>query len=83
MIIIRIMGENKKEISWSSGGDCNKQGKNKRRTRNESNENRNFSCRCGKSYLSYPALYLHLRNKHEGRVLDGTLLPKDCFVNLF
>jgi hypothetical protein len=64
-------------MSSSSGGGCKKQGKSKRRTRNESNEDRNYSCGCGKSYLSYPALYLHLRNKHEGRAPDGTLLPKN------
>jgi len=32
----------------------------KRRTRYD-NSNRNFSCGCGKNYLSYPALYTHLK----------------------
>lgn len=50
--------------------------KSKRRTRFESNQDRNYSCGCGKSYLSYPALYLHLRNKHKGVAPEGTLLPK-------
>ena len=49
--------------------------KKARRTRHESNLDRNFTCGCGKSYLSYPALYLHLKNKHEGRAPNGTLLP--------
>jgi hypothetical protein len=53
----------------------NIQNKHKRRTRNESTLDRNYTCGCGKSYLSYPALYLHLKNKHEGKAPDGTLLP--------
>lgn len=27
---------------------------------------RDFICGCGKAYLSYPAIYTHVRNKHEG-----------------
>ena len=46
-----------------------------RRTRHESNIDRNYTCGCGKSYLSYPALYLHLKNKHDGKAPTGTLLP--------
>jgi hypothetical protein len=38
----------------------------RRRTRNETNTERNYSCGCGKTYLSYPALYLHLKLKHNG-----------------
>ena len=34
--------------------------KQRRRTRND-NDDRNFTCGCGKSYLSYPALYTHLK----------------------
>jgi hypothetical protein len=49
--------------------------KNKRRTRDESTNDRNYTCGCGKSYLSYPALYLHLKNKHGGKPPSGTLLP--------
>jgi hypothetical protein len=29
---------------------------------------RDFLCPCGKSYLSYPALYTHIKNKHNGKV---------------
>lgn len=25
-------------------------------------------CSCGKSYLSYPALYTHIKTKHDGKV---------------
>ena len=27
---------------------------------------RNYLCGCGKAYLSYPALYTHVKNKHTG-----------------
>lgn len=40
--------------------------KRKRRTRNDE-DGRNFSCNCGKSYLSYPALYTHVKTKHNGK----------------
>lgn len=26
----------------------------------------NYLCGCGKAYLSYPALYTHVKNKHTG-----------------
>ncbi len=26
----------------------------------------NYFCGCAKSYLSYPALYTHVKNKHDG-----------------
>lgn len=29
---------------------------------------RPYGCPCGKDYLSYPALYTHVRTKHEGKV---------------
>jgi hypothetical protein len=25
---------------------------------------RDFSCKCGKTYMSYPAAYTHVKNKH-------------------
>lgn len=40
--------------------------KRKRRTRNDE-DGRNFTCHCGKSYLSYPALYTHVKTKHGGK----------------
>ena len=42
-----------------------KRGKTKRRPRNAAGE-RNYVCGCSKSYLSYPALYTHVKNKHKG-----------------
>ena len=47
--------------------------KPKRRTRNDQN-NRDFTCGCGKSYLSYPALYTHLKlyfSKHPDKNTAG------------
>lgn len=32
------------------------------------NEQRPFECPCGKKYKSNPALYTHIKNKHEGKV---------------
>ena len=37
---------------------------------------RNFHCGCGKSYLSYPALYTHVKNKHNGLFPEGTVTNK-------
>jgi hypothetical protein len=45
--------------------------KQKRRSKTDSN-NRNFVCGCGKSYLSYPALYTHIKTKHDGFNPHGT-----------
>lgn len=30
---------------------------------------RAFGCPCGKTYLSYPALFTHVKQKHEGNVI--------------
>ena len=48
--------------------------KHKRRKRDDV-MNRNYTCGCGKSYLSYPALYTHLKQKHDGKQPEGTKLP--------
>ena len=43
--------------------DFDKQ-KRGRRSKND-NDGRNHKCQtCGKCYLSYPALYTHIKNKH-------------------
>lgn len=39
--------------------------KSKRRSRKELGK-RDYRCGCGKSYLSYPALYTHVKQKHDG-----------------
>lgn len=43
----------------------NKHSKKKRRQRSAAGE-RNYMCGCRKAYLSYPALYTHVKNKHDG-----------------
>ena len=45
--------------------------KAKRRSKNDAGE-RNFKCGCGKDYLSYPALYTHIKQKHGGQQPAGT-----------
>lgn len=56
----------------NEGGFLNK-GKT-RKSKNNPEHERNFICGCGKTYLSYPALYTHIKNKHNGKAPDGTLL---------
>lgn len=31
-------------------------------------KSRDFICACGKNYLSYAALFTHIKQKHEGKV---------------
>jgi len=53
----------------NDGGDDDKfedgeKKRSKRRSKND-NEGRSYTCNmCGKSYLSYPALYTHIKTKH-------------------
>lgn len=46
----------------------------RRRTRRDSGD-RSFKCGCGKDYLSYPALYTHIKQKHDGMMPTGTDAP--------
>lgn len=63
--------------------------KRKRRSKDAKTE-RNYICGCGKSYLSYAALYTHARTKHDGvfpkntttlHKKRGTKLKKDGWNN--
>ena len=45
--------------------------RSKRRSKND-NVGRTYSCGCNKSYLSYPALYTHIKQKHNGVAPEGT-----------
>ena len=45
-----------------------KQNTSKRRIKKDEG-NRNYKCPCGKTYLSYPALFTHIKQKHDGKVL--------------
>ena len=53
--------------------------KNKRRSKRDKT-GRNYICGCGKNYLSYPALYTHIKNKHEGVSPSGTTLQPQSRV---
>lgn len=44
--------------------------KHKRRSKNEK-DGRIHICGCGKDYLSYPALYTHIKTKHGGKNPGG------------
>jgi hypothetical protein len=35
----------------------------------ESDRSRDFICPCGKGYFSYAALFTHVKQKHDGKVL--------------
>lgn len=49
-------------------------GKKRRRTKNDQS-GRDFICGCGKTYLSYPALYTHIKEKHNGQIPEGSSKP--------
>ena len=51
--------------------DENEKNRRGRRSKND-NQGRNYKCeKCGKSYLSYPALYTHTKTKHDKGDLTG------------
>lgn len=39
-----------------------------KRIRNQTDSQRDYGCPCGKTYLSYPALFTHIKYKHDGKV---------------
>jgi len=43
------------------------------KAKSKKDHKRDFHCGCGKSYLSYPALYTHIKTKHDGKNPEGTL----------
>jgi hypothetical protein len=45
--------------------------KQKRRSKNDC-KGRDYVCGCNKTYLSYPALYTHIKTKHNGKTPEGT-----------
>lgn len=55
----------------TSISQSNQKQKHKRRSKND-NKGRDFQCGCGKRYLSYPALYTHIKTKHNGETQKGT-----------
>jgi len=46
----------------------------RRRAKGEAGEG-NYICGCGRVYLSYPALYTHIKTKHDGVTPPGTTQP--------
>lgn len=46
--------------------------KKRERRSKDDNYERNYICGCGKSYLSYAALYTHAKTKHLGVFPEGT-----------
>jgi len=62
-------------IPESSNDDNSPRKQRKRRTLSETSK-RDFVCGCGKSYVSYPAIYLHVQRKHNGDWPTNTLIPE-------
>lgn len=54
-----------------NNSDSKKNNKYKRKPR-VTNGSWNFFCGCKKAYLSYPALYTHVKNKHDGEFPIGS-----------
>ena len=50
----------------------NKSKKKRERRSKEEGMERNYICGCGRSYLSYAALYTHAKTKHDGIFPEGT-----------
>jgi len=73
--------DNNPDLDSKSEGDDERGGEGggemgvKRRRRGDAGE-RNYTCGCGKSYLSYPALYTHIKTKHNGVTPAGTSQPQ-------
>ncbi len=66
------MQENEKNSKNEEDKNIRKPGeKQKRRSKNEC-FGRDYKCGCGKEYLSYPALYTHIKTKHDGKTPEGT-----------
>jgi len=41
----------------------------------EDNKYRSYICPCSKAYLSYPALFTHIKQKHDGKVTMSYMQP--------
>lgn len=59
------------DLDQNQGGDSNVK---RRRAKGEAEGN--YVCGCGKVYLSYPALYTHIKTKHDGVTPAGTTQPQ-------
>ena len=70
------MDQSQEESKEDEKNNSNNKQKQKRRTRHDPNH-RDFLCGCGRAYLSYPALYTHIKQKHDGVPPEGTAIPQD------
>ncbi len=59
----------------SSDNDNSPRKQRKRRTLSETSK-RDFVCGCGRGYVSYPAIYLHVQRKHNGDWPVDTIIPE-------
>jgi len=66
--------EKNEEDKLSPEGNTKDRSKHKRRSK-EDDQGRDFTCGCSKRYLSYPALYTHIKTKHGGVTPIGTTAP--------
>lgn len=58
-----------KDLDMQGNGD---EGTQKKKRARANVGDRNYTCGCGKAYLSYPALYTHIKTKHDGVTPSGT-----------
>ncbi|CAD8049229.1 unnamed protein product [Paramecium primaurelia] len=63
------------QVNSTNKDDASVQARARRRRNDQSS--RDYTCGCGKSYLSYPALYTHLKQKHQGSPPQGTTQPNN------
>jgi len=63
--------------SFTDNGNSDAKNKKirKRRTLSETSK-RDFRCGCGKNYVSYPAIYLHIQRKHDSVPPPNTVIPE-------
>jgi len=69
---INTSASNSVQMGGYSSQQQGGQSSGRRRRSKYDNNQRNFVCGCGKSYLSYAALYTHCKTKHEGQFPNGT-----------
>ena len=60
------------EDSKSGDGDEDPNKRRRRKNIEVKDDEYTYACGCGKRYPSYPALYTHIKTKHEGIKPEGT-----------
>jgi hypothetical protein len=68
----QIINKSRDENYFDKNADNLSSKKKRDRRLKDMKDERNYICGCGKSYLSYAALYTHAKTKHEGVFPDGT-----------